>query len=108
MARKEPGMICDFSMIPLDKGASFSPYVSRSLDIIAASGLPYRLGPMSTAVEGSFDACMDIVRACFEAMAEDSDRVSCTLRFDFRRGRMDGMRTKMASVQEKASTPLNT
>jgi len=38
-------VLLEFSMSPLDKGVSLSPYVARSLDIIDKSGLPYQLTP---------------------------------------------------------------
>ena len=34
-------VLLDFSMTPLDKGESVSPYVARCLEIVAASGLDY-------------------------------------------------------------------
>jgi len=33
-------LLAEFSLTPLDKGASVSPWVSRSLDIIDKSGVP--------------------------------------------------------------------
>ncbi len=44
--------LMEFSMIPLDKGASFSEYVARILKIVDESGLDYQLNPMGTVVEG--------------------------------------------------------
>ena len=46
--------LMEFTMIPLDKGASFSKYVARTLDIVDQSGLDYQLTPMGTVVEGEF------------------------------------------------------
>jgi len=108
MSTQEPGVICDFSIYPLDKGASLSTYVGRSLSIIEASGLVYRFGPMSTAVEGSYDQCMAVMRQCYEAIAADCDRVAVNCRVDFRRGRTDSMASKIASVQAKVGSPLRT
>jgi len=45
-------VILDFSMYPLDKGESLSPYVARSIKIIQESGLPYEFRSMGTSVEG--------------------------------------------------------
>ena len=36
-------VLLEFSMSPFDKGESLSKYVSRSLDIIDRSGVPYIL-----------------------------------------------------------------
>ncbi|MBU1241468.1 MTH1187 family thiamine-binding protein [Myxococcota bacterium] len=106
MSTQEPGVICDFSIYPLDKGASLSSYVARSLTIIEASGLPYRFGPMSTAVEGSYTECMELMGRCFDAVAGDCDRVAVNCRLDFRRGRVDSMSCKIASVEKRVGKPL--
>ena len=68
-------VLLEMSMFPLDKGESLSPYVARSLEIIDASGLDYRLGAMGTTLEGPFDEVMGVVKRCFEAMAADCDRI---------------------------------
>ena len=44
-------VLIHFSLFPTDKGTSVSPYVANSIRIIRESGLPYKLGPMSTAIE---------------------------------------------------------
>ena len=48
-------ILLEFSMSPMDKGESVSEQVSRSLKIIDESGVPYRLNPMGTVLEGEFD-----------------------------------------------------
>ena len=45
-------VLLHFSMYPTDQGASVSDHVKRSLEIIDDSGLPYKLGPMGTCLEG--------------------------------------------------------
>jgi uncharacterized protein (TIGR00106 family) len=100
-------VICDFSLYPLDHGASLSKYVAGSIEIIIESGLPYKFGPMSTAVEGSYDECMAVVKQCFERMSADSERIALNLRMDFRNGRISGMESKMASVQSKLKGETN-
>jgi len=54
-------VLLEFSMSPLDKGESVSVYVSRSLDIIDKSGLPYQLTPMGTIIEGEWAEVMAVV-----------------------------------------------
>jgi uncharacterized protein YqgV (UPF0045/DUF77 family) len=36
-------VLLDFSMTPLGKGESVSPYVARCLEVFAAGGVDYRL-----------------------------------------------------------------
>ena len=99
-------MLLEFSMTPLGKGESVSPYVARSLDIIDRSGVPYRLNAMGTILEGEWDEVAGVVGQCLEQMSEDCDRVSCTIKFDWRRdarGRLDG---KIASVEKRLGREL--
>ena len=56
-------VLLEFSMTPLDKGESISPYVSRSLDIIDKSGVDYRLNPMGTVLEGDWEQVMGVRQA---------------------------------------------
>ena len=99
-------VLLDFSLFPLDKGCSLSPYVARSLDIIDRSGLDYRCHAMGTTLEGDFDQVLGVVRQCFEAMSADCDRIECSIKIDYRKdrtGRLDG---KVASVEQKLGRPV--
>lgn len=98
--------LMEFSMIPLDKGSSFSTYVARSLDIIDRSGLDYRLTPMGTVVEGEWDDLMRLLTDCYRALEEVSDRVSISARFDFRKGRSGRLDSKTISVEQKLGRSL--
>ena len=101
-------VLLEFSMTPLGKGESVSPYVARSLKIIEESGLDYRLHAMGTIVEGEMDQVMAVVQRCFEAMASDCDRIACSAKFDYRRGRSGRLASKVASVEQKLGRKLRT
>ena len=94
-------VLAEFSMSPLDKGESVSKYVSRSLEIIADSGLPYRLGPMGTCLEGDWEAVMGVIQRCHERMSQDCRRITCTIKLDIRAGhdgRLEGKVQKVESL----------
>jgi uncharacterized protein (TIGR00106 family) len=93
-------------MYPLNKGESLSPYVARSLDIIDHSGLDYRCHAMGTILEGEFDQVMAVVKQCFQAMAADCDRIECSIKLDYRRGRQGQLTAKVASVEDKLGRPI--
>lgn len=94
-------VLLEFSMTPLDKGESVSEYVARSLDIIDKSGLPYRLNPMGTVIEGEFDQVMGVVRQCFERMSLDCNRISTTIKIDYRKGKSGRLDSKIESVKKR-------
>ncbi len=94
-------VLLEFSMFPLDKGESLSPFVARSLDIIDRSGLDYRCHAMGTTLEGEFDEVIDVVKQCFEAMAADCRRIECSIKIDYREGHQGRLESKVASVEKK-------
>ncbi len=99
-------VLLEFSMFPLDKGESLSRYVARSLDIIDQSGLDYRCHAMGTTLEGEFGQVIDVVRQCFERMAEDCDRIECSVKIDYRKGHPGRLDSKIASVEQKLGRPV--
>lgn len=101
-------LLAEFSISPLDKGASLSPWVARSLDVIDRSGVAYRLGPMGTCVEGEWDEVMAVLKACFERMSEDCDRISLSFKGDWRRGATGRLDAKIAKIEATLGRKLKT
>lgn len=94
-------VIVELSIVPMDKGASFSPYVSRAVRIIKGSGLPYVFGPMGTCIEGEWEEVMAVVSRCFEDLKKDSERILVNMRVDYQAGRTGRLESKVRSVEEK-------
>jgi len=101
-------VLLDFSMTPLGKGESVSAYVARCLEIVAASGLDYRLHAMGTTLEGELDQVLAVVRRCFEALATDCDRISCSIKIDYRKGPGGRLNSKVQKVQSLLGQSLRT
>ena len=99
-------VLLEFSMSPLEKGASVGEYVARSLQIIDESGLDYRLHAMGTIIEGEIDDVLGVLKRCLGAMATDCERITCTAKLDYRRGHAGRLNTKVASVEEKLGRTL--
>lgn len=93
-------VLLEFSMSPLGKGESVSKYVSHSLDIIDKSGVAYRLNPMGTVLEGEWDEVFAVVRKCYERMKKDCNRISCSIKVDYRKGHSGRLVSKVASVEK--------
>ncbi|MFO8070533.1 MAG: MTH1187 family thiamine-binding protein [Polyangia bacterium] len=99
--------LMEFSMIPLDKGDSFSEYVAATLDIVDRSGLAYRLTPMGTVVEGEWAELLELLDRCFRNLEEKSDRISLSVKFDHRAGRGGRLESKQRSVEQSLGRELN-
>ena len=94
-------LLINFSIFPLDKGESVSHYVARAVKIIKDSGLPYKLGPMGTSIEGEWGKVMMAVTRCFEELTEDCDRIYFTNTGDYRKKGKDRITAKVESVEKK-------
>ena len=101
-------LLAEFSMTPLDKGESVSAYVSRSIDIIDKSGLPYKLGPMGTCVEGDWAQVFGVIKACYDRMSEDCNRISISIKVDARKGRGGRLESKIATVEKNLGRKIKT
>lgn len=101
-------VLLEFSMSPLGKGESVGKYVARSLDLIDKSGVPYRLNPMGTVLEGEWDEVFEVVRACYVRMKRDSNRISCTIKVDYRKGHAGRLSSKVASVERRLKRRVRT
>ena len=94
-------VLLEFSMSPLGKGESVGKYVARSLDIIDKSGVAYRLNPMGTVLEGDWEQVFSVVQQCYKRMKTDCNRISCTIKVDYRKGHSGRLKSKVASVEKK-------
>jgi uncharacterized protein (TIGR00106 family) len=94
-------VLIHFSIFPTDKQTSVSPYVAKAVRIVRDSGLPYKLGPMSTALEGEWEEVMAVVEKCFRELKKDSSRIYMTLQMDYRKGAVNRIEGKIKSVEEK-------
>ncbi|MHB8910460.1 MAG: MTH1187 family thiamine-binding protein [Syntrophales bacterium] len=94
-------VLIHFSIFPTDKGTSVSPYVAKSVRLIRESGLPYKLGPMSTAIEGEWDEVMAVVENCFRELKKDCSRIYMTIQMDYREGAVNRIEGKIKSVEAK-------
>ncbi len=101
-------VLLEFSMSPLGKGESVGRYVAKSLDIIDRSGVPYRLNPMGTVIEGDWDQVLGLVTRCFKAMKKDCNRISVSIKADYRRGHRGRLNGKIASVEHRLKRKLKT
>ena len=101
-------LLAEFSIWPMDKGESVGQYVARALEIVDRSGLPYKLGPLGTCIEGEYDEVMKVIQQCHEALLKDCHRVTCTIKMDYRKGASNRLEGKVKSVEEKVGRKLRT
>jgi uncharacterized protein (TIGR00106 family) len=99
-------VLLEFSISPMDKGASVGEYVARALDVIDRSGVAYRLNPMGTVLEGEWEEVFGVVQQCFERLEADCERISISIKVDFRKGAERRIEGKTASVEKRLGRDL--
>ncbi|HRX84095.1 MAG TPA: MTH1187 family thiamine-binding protein [Phycisphaerae bacterium] len=100
--------LVEFSMSPLDKGASVGDYVARCLEVVAASGLPYQFHAMGTILEGEWSQCMQVIEQCYERLGSDCARVTCAIKIDARQGDSGRLASKVQRVEKRLGRKLTT
>jgi uncharacterized protein (TIGR00106 family) len=99
-------MLVDFSIMPVGKGESLSKDVAEAVRLIIDSRLPYKVGPMATSIEGSWDQVMDLTKRAKDRMLETCNRVIITIKIDERKDAKDRLIGKLKSVEKQLGTSL--
>ena len=94
-------VIIDFAIFPMDKGESLSPYVARAIKVINESGLPHKLHPMGSCIEGEWEAVIGVVTKCLKELEKDCNRINVNFKADYRKGEPGRMDRKIESVESK-------
>ncbi len=100
--------LMEFSIFPLDKGASLGKYVAKVLTVVDESGFDYCLNPMGTVVEGEWDDLQQLLTKCFRTLEKDSDRISLQVKYDYRKGVSGALESKIHSVESTAGRSFKT
>lgn len=99
-------MLVEFSIVPLGKGASVGKDIAKVIKIVENSGLPYKLNPMGTVVEGKWDELMALIKRCHRLVLRDGERVVTTIKIDDRKGRSNMIEEKILSLERRLKKSL--
>lgn len=99
-------MLFEFSLAPLGSGCHLSGEIAKALKIVEDSGLPYKLTPGSTCLEGSWDEVMPVIRLCHNRMRENSEHVITTIKIEDERDGFRKLDSNIQSVEKKLGHTL--
>ena len=63
---------------------------------------------MGTVLEGDWGDVFDVVKQCFERMKKDCNRISCSIKVDYRKGAEGRLHAKVVSVEKRLGKKLMT
>jgi uncharacterized protein (TIGR00106 family) len=99
-------MLAEVSIIPIGIGSSIGDKLAEVLKIIDASGLPYKVNPMGTVIEGEWDEIMKLIKKCHEAVIKTGERTITTITIDDRKGKPNRIEEKVKSIEKRLGKTL--
>ncbi len=99
-------MLIQFSMFPVGGSESASAEVSKVIDLIDKSGLPYKTSAMSTVIEGEWDEVMALINKCRLKLKENNNRIYMVLTMDDRKDAKNRLSGKVSSIEDKLNRKI--
>jgi uncharacterized protein (TIGR00106 family) len=99
-------MLAEVSIIPIGIGSSIGNKLAEVLKIIDASGLPYKVNPMGTVIEGDWDEVMNLIKKCHKALMKTGERTLTTITLDDRKGKPNRIEEKVKSIEKRLGKNL--
>jgi uncharacterized protein (TIGR00106 family) len=99
-------MLAEFSIIPIGIGSSIGDQVAKVLKIVDKSGLPYKINPMGTVVEGEWDEILRLIKKCHRTVLSGGERVVTTIAIDDRKGKPNRIEKKVKSIEKRIGKAL--
>ncbi|NWF99192.1 MAG: MTH1187 family thiamine-binding protein [Nitrospirae bacterium] len=99
-------MLAEFSIVPIGSGSSIGSRLAEVLDIVDSSGLPYKINPMGTVVEGEWDDIMRLIKKCHKTVMKSEERAVTTITIDDRKGKPNRIEEKVKSIEKRLGKTL--
>jgi len=99
-------MLIEFSIVPVGSGSSIGDRLAEVLNIVDSSGLPYKINPMGTVVEGEWDELMRLVKKCHKSVMKEEERAITTISIDDRKAKPNRLEEKVKSIEKRLGKSL--
>ncbi|TAL25385.1 MAG: MTH1187 family thiamine-binding protein [Nitrospirae bacterium] len=99
-------MLAEFSIVPIGIGSSIGDQLAEVLKLVDASGLPYKINPMGTVVEGEWDDVVKLIKKCHSVVMKSGERAVTTISIDDRKGKPNRIDEKVKSIEKRIGKAL--
>jgi uncharacterized protein (TIGR00106 family) len=99
-------MLVEVSIIPIGIGSSIGDKLAEVLRMIDESGLPYKVNPMGTVIEGEWDEIMKLIKKCHKTVMKTGERAITTITIDDRKGKPNRIEEKVKSIEKRLGKTL--
>ncbi len=95
-------MLFQLTMFPTDsRTGSVSADVAKVIDLIDRSGMPYKLTPMATVIEGEWEPVMRLINRARLLLRRTHRRVYISITIDDRRNVKNQLTGKVQSIERR-------
>ncbi len=99
-------MLVEFSIVPIGLGSSIGDQLAEVLKIVDTSGMPYKINPMGTVIEGEWDDVMKLIKKCHNTVMKTGERALTTIAIDDRKGKPNRIDEKVKSIEKRIGKAL--
>jgi uncharacterized protein (TIGR00106 family) len=99
-------MLIEFSIVPIGVGSSIGDYLAEVIKIVDESGVPYKVNPMGTVIEGNWSELMRLIKKCHDNVMKKADRAITTITIDDRKGKPNRIEEKVKSIEKRLGKSL--
>jgi len=99
-------MLIEFSIVPIGVGSSIGDYLAEVIKIVDESGVPYKVNPMGTVIEGNWSELMRLIKKCHDNVMKKTDRAITTITIDDRKGKPNRIEEKVKSIEKRLGKSL--
>jgi uncharacterized protein (TIGR00106 family) len=99
-------MLVEFSIVPIGIGSSIGDQLAEVLKIVDTSGLPYKINPMGTVVEGEWEEIMKLIKKCHVTVMKSGERALTTISIDDRKAKPNRIDEKVKSIEKRIGKTL--
>jgi uncharacterized protein (TIGR00106 family) len=99
-------MLAEFSIVPVGVGSSIGDQLAEVLRLVDESGLPYKINPMGTVVEGEWDEVMRLIKKCHNTVMKNGERAVTAISIDDRKGKPNRIEAKVKSIEKRLGKSL--
>lgn len=99
-------MLVELSIIPIGAKSHVSQEIANVLRIVENSGIPYRLTPTATCLEGEWNDIMALIHKCHKYVRRHQPHVITTITIEDEEGARSKLSENIRSVEEKIGHSL--
>ena len=94
-------MLFEFSIIPVSGDTHLSGPIAEAIKIVEGSGLPHKVTPLGTCIEGEWSQVIPLIEKCHQRVRQLAPHVLTEIKIEDDEGSTNKLRRNITSIEEK-------